>query len=145
MVGRSKTGSRRSAIVHLRLSLEENAALMVVCATRKLTVSEGLRRLARDAGGLGPTLEGAERQVIEALTDQMTAIGHSLDQAVRAINVGRLPEGGALRDALTGLSQVLREAHGLYAGLCRKAQARHAGMALGAPAAAAPSDAGAGA
>jgi hypothetical protein len=145
MVGRSKTGSRRTAIVHLRLSAEENSALMAVCAARKLTVSEGLRRLVREAGGLGPTLEGADADVVGALTDRMSAIGENLDAAVRMINVGRLPEGGVLRDALTGLSQALREAHGLYAGLCRKAQARHIGMMVGVLSAVAPSDAGAGA
>ena len=137
MAGRSKTGLRRTAIVHLRLSAEENSALVAGCAARKLTVSEGLRRLVREAGGLGPTLEGADADVVRALTDRMSAIGDSLDAAVRGINVGRLPEGGVLRDALTGLSQALREAHGLYAGLCRKAQARHAAAMLGQPTAAA--------
>ena len=138
MARQSKTGSRRTAIVHLRLSAEENGALMAVCAARKLTVSEGLRRLVREVGGLGPTLEGEDAAAVEALTDQMNEIGGGLDQAVRAINVGRLSDGELLRDALTGLSQALREAHGLYARLCRKAQARHATAMSGQSAAAAP-------
>jgi hypothetical protein len=144
MATRSKTGSRRTAIVHLRLSAEENAALMAVCAARKVTVSEGLRRLAREAGGLGPTLEGTEAEAIEALTERMNAIGDSLDQAVRAINVGRLPDGGLFRDVLTGLAGALREAHGIYAGLCRKAQLRRTMAMVAAAATAAPEVTGAG-
>jgi hypothetical protein len=138
MARQSKSGSRRTAIVHLRLSAEENAALMAVCMARKLTVSEGLRRLVREAGGLGPTLEGTDAGAVEAITERMTAIGDSLDAAVRTINVGRLPEGELPRDALTGLSDALREAHWLYAGLCRKAQARHATAMSGQSAAGTP-------
>ena len=139
MARQSKQGSQRTVIVHLRLSAEENGALMAVCAARKLTVSEGLRRLVREVGGLGPTLEGADVEAVEALTDQMNQIGGGLDQAVQAINVGRLPVNGLLRDALTSLSHALREAHGLYAGLCRRAQARHSSAMLGQSAAAASS------
>jgi hypothetical protein len=134
MAARSKTGSRRTVIVHLRLTLQENAALMGACAAKNLTVSEGLRRLAREAGGLGPTLEADEREAIGALTSQIRAIGVNLNQAVRAMNVGHMPEGGLLRGALTGLSEALREANVLYAGLCRKAQARRLAALGAAPA-----------
>jgi Large polyvalent protein-associated domain 7/Relaxase/Mobilisation nuclease domain len=60
-----------------------------------------------------------EREAIGALTSQIRAIGVNLNQAVRAMNAGHMPEGGLLRGALTGLSEALREANVLYGSLCQ--------------------------
>ena len=78
-----KAKSRKKALMRtVRMSEEEFELFSGFCASQGLTTSEALRRLARSAALLGPTLTGEARAEVVALTRQMRAIGTNLNQAV---------------------------------------------------------------
>src|SRR5208283_458034 len=86
-----KAKSRKKALMRtVRMSEEEFELFSGFCASQGLTTSEALRRLARSAALLGPTLTGEARAEIVALTRQMRAIGTNLNQAVHRMNAGHM-------------------------------------------------------
>jgi hypothetical protein len=124
------TETKRSKVVHVRLTPDENARLAAFCEARGLPVSEALRRLAREAGGLGPIMEGDDRAAIKALTGQMRAIGVNLNQALRALNMGHMPARDQLGPLLGKVIASLDEVDDLFVALCRRA-VRRAAVAVG--------------
>ena len=52
---------KRSEIIHVRLTEEERARFSAACAPDDAPISEAVRRLMREAAGLGPTFDGDGR------------------------------------------------------------------------------------
>ncbi|WP_158816091.1 hypothetical protein [Methylocapsa sp. S129] len=115
---------RRSEIIHVRLTEEELALFSSVCAPDDAPISEAVRRLMREAAGLGPTFDGEVADKIGALTDQLKAIGVDITQAVRAINVGNAPEAAAMRTTFEEFAELLWEVERFYRSLCTTARER---------------------
>ncbi|MBZ5763378.1 MULTISPECIES: plasmid mobilization protein [Rhizobium] len=81
----------RNRSVRVRLSEAEFAALTKFAEEAALPTSEVLRRLAREAGGFGPTFEGEVAQRLKATVVQLRKVGVNLNQIARALNSGRVP------------------------------------------------------
>jgi hypothetical protein len=115
---------KRSEVLHVRLTEEERARFSALCAPNNLPVSEAVRRLMREAAGLGPTFEGEVAEKIAGLTQELKAIGVNLSEAVRAINVGKTPDAAAMRTTFEGFAETLWEVEGFYRSLCALAWER---------------------
>jgi hypothetical protein len=115
---------KRSEIIHVRLTAEERAQFSSVCASDDTPISEAVRRLMREAAGLGPTFDGDVADKIGALTDQLKVIATDLNQAVRAINVGKAPEAAAIRTTFEEFAEALWEVESFYRSLCTTARER---------------------
>ena len=113
---------KRSEIIHVRLTAEERARFSAVCAPDDAPISEAVRRLMREAAGLGPTFDGEVAEKITALTAQLKAIGADITLAVRAINVGKAPEAAAMRSTFEEFAEVLWEVESFYRSLCTTAR-----------------------
>ena len=116
---------KRSEVVHVRLTEEERARFTERCAPEDLPISEAIRRVMREAAELGPTFDGEIAEEIRGLTQQLKAIGADIDQAVRAINVGKVPDEAAMRTTFVEFAEVLWEVESFYRSLCASARARH--------------------
>lgn len=114
----------RTKVVRLRLTPEEEAGVKAFAAGRNVTVSEAMRRLAREAGGLGPTVEREDRMAIQQLSVQLRAIGVNLNQMARALNAAQIPAADSMRSLLSELIESVGEVDDLYVSLCRKAVRR---------------------
>jgi hypothetical protein len=115
---------KRSEIIHVRLTEEERVRFSAACAPDDAPISEAVRRLMREAAGLGPTFDGTVADKIGALTAQLNAIGVDINLAVRAINVGKAPEAAAMRTTFEEFAEVLWEVEGFYRSLCATARER---------------------
>lgn len=120
---------KRSEIIHLRLTEEERARFSAVFAPDDAPISEAVRRLMREAAGLGPTFDGDVADKIGALTDQLKAIAIDINQAVRAINVGKAPELAAIRTTFEEFAEALWEVESFYRSLCTTARERRRSVA----------------
>ena len=114
----------KSQVVRLRLTEAELARLSAFCAERGLTPSEVLRRLAREAGGSGPTFDGETRIAIIELIRQMRAIGININQTARAMNAGLVPSNRQLQEAFGQLTALLVDQEALYSSLCAEMRER---------------------
>ena len=94
------------------------------CASQGLTTSDALRRLARSAALLGPTLTGEARAEVVALTRQMRAIGSNLNQAVHRMNAGHMVPEDEMTGYLDGVHGTIVELDRLYRSLCARAHKR---------------------
>ncbi|MGO4569336.1 plasmid mobilization relaxosome protein MobC [Rhizobium sp. 2YAF20] len=83
--------ANRTRSVRVRLSEAEFAALTTFAEEALLPTSEVLRRLAREAGGFGPTFEGEAAQRLKSTVVQLRKVGVNLNQIARALNSGRAP------------------------------------------------------
>jgi hypothetical protein len=115
---------KRSEIIHVRLTEEERARFSAACAPDDAPISEAVRRLMREAAGLGPTFDGEVADKITALAAQLKAIGTDISEAVRAINVGKAPEAAAMRTTFEEFAAVLWEVESFYRSLCMTARKR---------------------
>lgn len=97
----------RTRSVRVRLSEMEFAALTSFAEDAALPVSEVLRRLAREAGGLGPTLEGELAVQFKSAVVQLRKVGVNLNQVARALNSGRAPGYEHLRDGIERLARLV--------------------------------------
>jgi len=95
----------RQKIVHVRLSEDEFLALEAFCAEVQLSVSVVLRRLARDAGGLGPALDGEAVAAFRGNSEELRRIGVNLNQLVRALSGG---SEARMEELLAGLGRLAR-------------------------------------
>ena len=116
--------TKRSEVIHVRLTEEERVRFSALCEPDNLPVSEAVRRLMREAAGLGPTFEGDVAEKIGVLMQQLKAIGVDLSEAVRAINVGNAPDAAAMRATFEGFAETLWEVEGFYRSLCAVARER---------------------
>jgi mobilization protein MobC len=114
----------KTHVIHARLSQEENRRFRAFCDENGLTASEVLRRLAREAGGLGPTFEGETRDAVLDYAKQLRAIGININQIARILNSGRTPDYATLQAGIGRLTQELIAQDGDYVSLCARARKR---------------------
>ena len=117
-------GRRKDESVFVRISAEDKAEFEQLAEQYGLTVSEAFRRAARAACGNGPVLDGHTRDRFESLYAEIKAIGVNVNQAVRAMNTGRVPDDAYMRDMLTGLSNSLSALGEMYVVLAAKGRGR---------------------
>jgi hypothetical protein len=121
------TGSeRRSEILRFRLSKPEAQAFRAFCDNHDLSVTEAMRRMARGAGGLGPTFSGEGHSLIVELTRQVRAVGVNLNQAVHHMNAGHAFPADEMRSWLEETLGVIKALDTLYSSLAGRARSRAA-------------------
>ena len=79
----------RSEVVRVRLQPEEREALAVLCGENR-TASDVIRLLFRDQAGLPLPVGPAEAEALRGTNEELRRIGINLNQAVRAMNEGRV-------------------------------------------------------
>jgi hypothetical protein len=120
-VSRSKV---KTHVIHARLSQEENLRFRMFCDENGLTASETLRRMAREAGGFGPTFDGETRNAVLDYAKQLRAIGVNINQIARILNSGRTPDYATLQAGIGRLTQELIAQDEDYVSLCARARKR---------------------
>ena len=99
----------RSEVVRVRLRPEERQALAALCGENR-TASEVIRLLFRDQAGLPLPVGPAEAAALRGTNEELRRIGINLNQAVRAMNEGRVGYeahlDAALRHLLAGVYQL---------------------------------------
>ena len=110
--------SRRAVIAHVRMNAEEHARFAEVCRDRGITISAGLRRLAREASAFGPSLDGQSAEDVRCMIVEWKAVGVDLNQVVRAMNVGRLSESEAIRACIQAALDQLRGVEAMFVSIC---------------------------
>jgi hypothetical protein len=105
----------RVRVRHVRLTAGEDAALHEIARAQNITVSDLLRRFIHAAVGLGPLVDGDDRNLLRAVRAELNAIGVNLNQIARAMNTGLVPPNkllaerlGELREGLVHLGAGLR-------------------------------------
>ncbi|EXL04959.1 hypothetical protein [Aquamicrobium defluvii] len=108
--GTARSATRRyGAVTHVRFSSEEMASLKAIAQREEVTVSEVVRRLVRaDTGDLPVASEALLPAVLE-MTDQLRRVGLNFNQAVRAMNEGRVPYDEDLESALIAVGDLVRQ------------------------------------
>lgn len=79
----------RSEVVRVRLLPEERLALATLCG-KDHTASEVIRLLFRDRAGLALPVGPVEADALRDTNEELRRIGINLNQAVRAMNEGRV-------------------------------------------------------
>lgn len=79
----------RSEVVRVRLRPEERQALADLCGDDR-TASDVIRLLFRDQAGLPLPVGPAEALALRGTNEELRRIGINLNQAVRAMNEGRV-------------------------------------------------------
>jgi len=97
----------RQKVVHVRLNETEFLAFEAFCADANLTVSDVLRRLVRQAAGLGPTFDGELREIVFAHAEELRQVCAHLNQIARALNGGREPQFEVLLDGVGRLARLI--------------------------------------
>lgn len=100
----------RSAIVRVRLNQDEKAALTGLCDQAR-TESEVVRLLLRDYAGLPLPVAPVDGPALKRNMEELRRIGINLNQAVRAMNEGRVgyePQLAAVLKTLLGGVSSLR-------------------------------------
>lgn len=128
----SQGRTKRSDVLRFRLSEAEARAFRAFCEAHGLSVTEALRRMARGAGGLGPTFSGEGHGHIVDLTRQIRTLGVNLNQAVHQIHEGRVFAAEEMRSWLEETLAVIRALDSLYSSLATRARMR-AEAAIGTP------------
>ena len=97
----------RQKVVHVRLSEAELLAFEAFCTDANLTVSEALRRLVRQAAGLGPAFDGDLKEVVLAHVEELRRVGAILNQIARALNGRTEPQFEVLLDGVGRLARLV--------------------------------------
>jgi predicted DNA-binding ribbon-helix-helix protein len=100
---------RYGAVTHVRFSAEELAILKAIAEREGVTVSEVIRRLVRAETGHLPVASEALLPGILDKTDQLRRVGLNFNQAVRAMNEGRIPYDEDLEGALIAVGDLVRQ------------------------------------
>ena len=79
----------RSEVVRVRLQPEERQALAALCGECR-TASDVIRLLFREQAGLPLPVGPAEAEALRGTNEELRRIGINLNQAVRAMNEGRV-------------------------------------------------------
>jgi hypothetical protein len=79
----------RSEVVRVRLQPEERQALAAICGDSR-TASDVIRLLFREQAGLPLPVGPAEAEALRDTNEELRRIGINLNQAVRAMNEGRV-------------------------------------------------------
>lgn len=100
---------RYGAVTHVRFSAEELASLKAVAERQGVTVSEVVRRLVRAETGHLPVASDALLPAVLDMTDQLRRVGLNFNQAVRAMNEGRVTYDEDLERALIAVGDLVRQ------------------------------------
>ncbi|MBZ9811191.1 plasmid mobilization relaxosome protein MobC [Mesorhizobium sp. ESP-6-2] len=82
--------ARREKVAHIRFAPEELAAIASAAETAGLSVSAFVRSLACEGAGLRPFLNEEDQAILQLLAKDLRAVGNALNQAIRALNTGRM-------------------------------------------------------
>lgn len=105
-----KSASRRyGEVTHIRFSAHELASLKAIGERDGVTVSEVVRRLVGVEAGHLPVASEALRPAIVEMTDQLRRVGVNFNQAVRAMNDGRVAHDEDLEQALIAVGDLVRQ------------------------------------
>lgn len=105
-----KSASRRyGEVVHIRFSADELVSLKAIAERESVTVSEVVRRLVRAETGHLPVATEALRPAIVDMADQLRRVGVNFNQAVRAMNEGRVGHDEDLERALIAVGDLVRQ------------------------------------
>lgn len=107
----------------VRLQPSERTRFAALCEEHGITMSEGLRRLARAAGGLGPTFDRDGRAAIEELAAQTRAVGVNLNQIARVMNQGLMPPDKTLRKVLQDIAAAIEAYEAVYHSMVARSRA----------------------
>ncbi|TCR74079.1 plasmid mobilization relaxosome protein MobC [Rhizobium sp. BK376] len=97
----------RQKVVHVRLSETELLAFEAFCTDAKLTVSEVLRRLVRQAAGLGPAFDDDLKEIMLAHAEELRRVSVNLNQIARILNGSREPQFEVLLDGVGRLARLV--------------------------------------
>ncbi|WP_337109050.1 plasmid mobilization protein [Mesorhizobium salmacidum] len=81
---------RRDRVAHIRFACDELAVVKSAANGAGMSVSAFIRTLACEGAGIRPFLNDADRAILQLLAADLRAVGNGLNQAVRALNTGRL-------------------------------------------------------
>lgn len=112
----ARPSNNLNEVVRLRVTAEEKAALATLCEREGVSESDAIRRLLRQETGLLLPVARVDRPLLNGLEDQLRRVGGNLNQAVRAMNEGRVGYEPDLHRSLLGLTE-------LIAGIRRQMQA----------------------
>lgn len=105
-----KSESRRyGEVTHIRFSAAELTSLKAIAERDGVTVSEVVRRLVRAEAGYLPIASEALRPAIVDMTNQLRRVGVNFNQAVRAMNDGRVAHDEDLDHALIAVGDLVRQ------------------------------------
>ena len=90
------------------------------CGAHGVSESEALRRFVRSSVGFGPVFGPEASAAVKDLTRQIRAIGVNINQAVRAMNAGLVPDSAPLREQMTQIQGGLTDMAALYDGFCAR-------------------------
>jgi len=110
----AKKPAARSTTIQARVTPDELAALAAIAAANGVTASEIVRRLVRSAASLPVPTDPELRPLVEELVDQFRRVGVNLNQAVRAMNEGRVDYEPALAAVLNDLMTATEGARAAY-------------------------------
>ncbi|WP_376706207.1 hypothetical protein RQ479_31850 (plasmid) [Mesorhizobium sp. ISC25] len=96
-------------MTHIRFSADELVGLKAIAERDGVTVSEVVRRLVRAEAGRLPVASEALRPAIVDMTDQLRRVGINFNQAVRAMNDGRVAQDEDLEQALIAVGDLVRQ------------------------------------
>ncbi|RWG47931.1 MAG: plasmid mobilization relaxosome protein MobC [Mesorhizobium sp.] len=119
-----RQGVSYGEVVRFRISADEKAALSAVSEREEVPESEVIRRLLRAETGLFLPVADVDRPSIEGLQEQLRKIGGNLNQAVRAMNAGRVGYEPALAKSLAALLGMMQPMNKRLAEMARPARAR---------------------
>lgn len=109
----TRTAQEGDGRISIRLTSEEQAALLALCANENVTPSEAVRVLIREKVGLSLPVSEPDRELLKAADEHFRRVGINLNQAVRAMNQGRVeyqaPLEAGLKSLIGGLVQMRLE------------------------------------
>lgn len=116
------TTRKREMTATLRLSQDERSALKALASAANTSESDVLRTLIRAASGLPlPVADGSKAELL-ASSEQLRKVGINLNQAVRAMNEGRVGYSGTMLTALQKLSSAVIELRLIIAEMQKRAR-----------------------
>jgi len=100
---------RYGEVTHIRFSSDELASLKAIAQREGVSVSEVVRRLVRAEAGHLPVASEALLPAVLDMTDQLRRVGLNFNQAVRAMNEGRVSYDEDLESALIAVGDLVRQ------------------------------------
>lgn len=105
----AKKSERLSETKHIRFASSELAFIEAVAEREKSTFSDVVRRTIRAEADLIPMVDAALKPEIQKMNEQLRKIGINLNQAVRAMNEGRVNYQEDLERALLAVGKLVME------------------------------------
>lgn len=99
----TQSSQKSDGKISIRLAVDEQAALLALCAAGNVTPSEAVRILIREKAGLSLPVAEADRELLKAADQHFRKIGVSLNQAIRTMNQGSVAYQAPLEEGLKSL------------------------------------------